>query len=68
MEHVDSGQNTMVVMITAKQNTTGSIQFPADNWSQSFAVQANNVTIIELPRTAEITQSERVTKKGCLFI
>ena len=64
MEHRDVGLNTMVVMITSKNNTNGIVQFPGGNWSQNFSVQANNVTVIELPREVEVTQNEQISHKG----
>ena len=64
MEHVDPMANTKVAMITAKSNTTGTISVPLRNWSQSFSVSANEVTLIQLPAFTETMGSESVTNTG----
>lgn len=64
MEHFDIGQNTMVVMITAKTNTSGRVEMPLSGWSQEFTVAANQVSLIRLPRDAENQGSERIAKGG----
>ena len=64
MEHRDIGNNTMVAMITSKVNTTGSIFFANTNFAQSYTVNANQVTLINLPRQAEVTGSETIQNKG----
>jgi hypothetical protein len=38
MEHRDIGLNSMVAMITAKENTTGRISIPGQGWSEPFSV------------------------------
>lgn len=64
MEHRDVGQNTMVAMITSKQNATGTISIPLQNWSQNFSVAANDVIVIQLPQNAETVGSESITQTG----
>ncbi len=64
MEHVDPLQNTKVVMVTAKTNTSGSISVPLRNWSQSFTVTANEVTLITLPTFTETMGSESISNTG----
>ena len=64
MEHRDVGSNTKVAMITSKFNTTGTISIPSENWSQTFSVNANQVTIITLPAAAENIGSESVDDLG----
>ena len=64
MEHRDVGRTTMVVMITSKQNTSGTVTLPLLNWSTSFTVAADQVEIIQLPQTAETLGSERITQTG----
>ena len=66
MEHRDVGVNNKVVMITAETNTSGEVEIPFYNWSQSFAVQANQVTIIELPAFTENEGSNVISDKGIL--
>ena len=58
MEHRDVGENDMVVMLTSRTNTTGVIAMPGFGFSQEFSVAANDVTVIELPTTAETVGSE----------
>ena len=64
MEHFDVGQNTMVAMITSKQNTNGLIEMPGQEWSQNFSVLANDVVIIRLPGSAENLGSEMIQDLG----
>ncbi len=54
----------MVVMITSKTNTTGEVRMPHRNWTKSFSVQANQVTIVHLPTSAETAGSESVSSNG----
>ena len=60
MEHRDEGENTMVVMITSRVNTSGLIRIPARGFSRDFTVAANDVTVFELPRFVETLGSEFV--------
>jgi gliding motility-associated-like protein len=64
MEHKDIGKNIKVAMITSKQNTSGVISIPNQNWSQDFTVSANDVSIIELPDYTENLGSEAVQDIG----
>lgn len=64
MEHYDIGQNTMVVMITAKTNTAGRVSMPLTGWSREFTVAANQVSLIQVPREAENQGSETIANKG----
>ena len=64
MEHFDVGNNTMVAMVTSKNNTTGTISIPNLGWSQDFSVTANGVQIVTLPRTAETIGSESKSNNG----
>jgi len=64
MEHIDFGRATMVVMITSKQNTSGTVTLPLLNWSTSFTVAANQVEIIQLPPDAETLGAETITQTG----
>ncbi len=51
-------------MITSKYNTSGTVEIPLQNWSTSFSVSANNVTIITLPSFSEVIPSEEITELG----
>ncbi len=57
-------ENEKVVMITSKTNTTGTIQVPLQNWSQSFTVQANDVTLITMPEFTQTVGSEFINDNG----
>ena len=64
MEHRDAGRTTMVVMITSKQNTSGTVTLPLLDWTTSFTVEADQVEVIELPQIAETLGSEMITQTG----
>ncbi|MBK8557855.1 MAG: gliding motility-associated C-terminal domain-containing protein [Lewinellaceae bacterium] len=64
MQHFDVNQNTKVLMITSKVNTTGVVRMPLTGWEQSFSVTANGVTNVVLPLNAETTTSELVGSNG----
>ncbi|MFT6811095.1 MAG: gliding motility-associated-like protein [Saprospiraceae bacterium] len=64
MEHRDRGANTMVVMITSRLNTQGSISMPRRNFSQEFVVEANEVTLVQLPSYAETVGSEFINENA----
>lgn len=68
MEHRDVGLTTMVVMITSRHNTTGTVEMPLIGWSQEFSVNANDVVIVELPKSAETLGSESITPTGIQII
>jgi len=60
LEHRDPG-NVKVALISAREETSGTISIPGAGFSQSFTVTANTVTQVVLPTTAETTGSEVVT-------
>ncbi|MBU6339861.1 MAG: gliding motility-associated C-terminal domain-containing protein [Bacteroidetes bacterium] len=64
MQHRDVGQNTMVVMVTSKYNTQGTIRIPLHNYQQTFPISANSVSILTLPSYVENTQSEIIQTTG----
>lgn len=64
MEHFDTGRNSMVVMITAKANTSGRVEMPLTGWSQNFTVTANQVSLVRVPRQAENLGSGKVATAG----
>ncbi len=66
MTHRNPGQNTKVVMITAKEATSGVVRLPLQNWQANFQVAANDVAVITLPITAEAVASESIEKRGVL--
>ena len=67
MEHRDVRENTMVALITAKSNTSGVVEMPGIGWSMPFTVNANDVTVVQLPRDAENIGSETISNKGILL-
>lgn len=67
LEHINVGQNTMVVMITSKYAAAGLVEMPLLGWNQTFSVAPNQVTIVTLPKSAETVGSENVSKNG-IFI
>jgi len=66
MQHFQGTENTKVVMITSKTNTSGTISVPLKNWSQSYTVQANEVTLITMPDFTQTVGSEFVNNNGIL--
>ena len=64
MEHRDIGENTKVVMITAKKSTSGTVRIPLLNWEQDFSVAANNVSVLSLPVSVENQGSEDINNLG----
>lgn len=68
MEHRDIGNNTMVAMITSKYNTNGDVSIPGRNWSRSFSVSANQVTVVNLPAFAETLGSEIIANNGVKLV
>lgn len=64
MEHFDERENTKVVMITSKLNTSGIVSVPGLNFNQTFAVAAGQVQIIELPLETETFGSHVITENS----
>ncbi len=64
MEHRDVGQNDMVLMITSRVATSGTIEIPGLGWSEQFTVGANNVTVVQMPASAETVGSEFVSNNA----
>ncbi len=64
MEHYDINQNSKVVMITSKYNTSGVVSVPQLNWSQDYSVAANDVKLVTLPAFTETLGSEQITQTG----
>ncbi|MDB4285747.1 gliding motility-associated C-terminal domain-containing protein [bacterium] len=68
MEHRDINLNTKVLMITSNLDTQGKVEMPLLAWSESFSVNAGEVAIITLPRSAETIGSERINKTGIRIV
>jgi len=60
MEHLDINNNSMVVMITSKYNTTGTVSMPGKGFTTNFSVAENDVTFVRMPANAETIGSERI--------
>lgn len=60
MQHQDIQNNSMVVLITSKTNTSGTISIPLRGFTSTFTVAANNVTQIRMPVYAETIGSEQI--------
>lgn len=64
MEHVDRGDNTMVVMISSTVATSGVVEMPNQGFSRSFSVGANDVVLVNLPAEAETLGSGVMSNNG----
>ena len=64
MEQVEFDNNTKVAMITSKEGTGGTISIPGQNWSETFTVAPNDVTVITLPDFAESKGSEAINNNA----
>lgn len=64
MEHIDSRDNRMVVMVTATRRTTGVVSIPLLNFSQNFTVEANDVVLVSMPAVAETIGSESISNNA----
>lgn len=64
MEHRDVGNNDMVVMITSRVNTSGTLTIPGRDFIAPFDVSANDVVVINLPTFAETVGSERISNNA----
>lgn len=59
-----SGNRLLSLFITGKEDTQGTVTIPGLNFSQPFAVQANKVTTITIPSSAQYLGYNTVTKLG----
>lgn len=66
MEHRNVRNNNMVLMVSSRINTSGTLRLPGTNWSRSFTVAANDVALINLPADAETLGSEQIQNNGVL--
>ncbi|MCB0840296.1 MAG: PKD domain-containing protein, partial [Bacteroidetes bacterium] len=64
MEHRNVNANTKMVMITSKENTSGTVSMPGKGWATNFEVNANEVKLIQLPGYAETIGSEKYDNTG----
>jgi hypothetical protein len=52
------------LFITGKNDTYGTVEIPGLNFSTSFTVQANKVTTVNIPASAQLLGSNIITKRG----
>ncbi len=60
MQHRDIQNNSMVVLITSRTNTSGTVSIPLRGFSAPFTVAENSVTQIRMPAYAETIGSEQI--------
>ncbi|MEM7374204.1 MAG: gliding motility-associated C-terminal domain-containing protein [Bacteroidota bacterium] len=64
MNHIDENMNNKVLMLTSRYDASGTVSIPLQNWSQDFTISANEVTLIDMPASAETFNSEIVRNTG----
>ena len=60
------GAQSLKLHILSANAATGTVSMPLSGWSVNFSVPANNVTIIDVPTSAENSGSGAVAGKGVL--
>jgi len=65
MKHIDGTVAGMSLYITSDSNTSGTVSMPDQNWSTTFTVTANSVTVvnIDVPK-AYVDCSDCIRSKG----
>ena len=66
-DHESGGWVINQVLISAKRDCSGTVSNPLSGWSQSFSVNANNITTVEIPEEQGYhngTEHERICEKG----
>ena len=66
-DHSSGGWVINQVLISAKRDCTGTVSNPLSGWSQTFSVNANNITTVEIPEEQGYhngSQHERIFEKG----
>ena len=65
MNHTEGTDAGMSLYITSDSSTTGTVEVPGQNWSTSFTVTANNLTVVTIPSTvAYVNCSDCIQDKG----
>src|SRR6056300_958149 len=65
MNHRDSQSAGMYLYITSDSNTTGKVEIPGENWSTTFSVTANQMTLVQVPTNkAYVSCSDCVQDRG----
>ena len=49
MNHRDGQSAGMYLYITSDSNTSGKVEIPGENWSTTFNVTANQMTLVQVP-------------------
>lgn len=61
------GAQSLKIHILSHNATSGTISMPLNGWSVNFSVAANNVTVIDVPTSAENTGSGNIASRGVLI-
>lgn len=65
MDHRDGTGSKMVLYITSDSTTTGTVSVPGQNWSTTFSVTANTMTLVDVPPgKAMVECTDCIAKKG----
>jgi hypothetical protein len=65
MDHTNTTQAEMDLYITSDSSTTGTVYIDGENWSKTFTVTANQVTIVRVPSTtAHVGCTDCIQDKG----
>jgi len=65
MDHRDGTGSRMVLYITSDSSTTGTVSVPGANWSKTFSVTANSMTLVDVPPTsAMVLCTDCIENKG----
>jgi len=65
MSHIEGTDAGMSLYITSDSNTTGTVSIPGQNWSTSYTVSANSLTVVNVPVSdAYINCSDCIQSKG----
>lgn len=59
-----AGTSNLSLFITGQQDTQGMVEIPGLNFSQAFTVQANRVTTVNLPSSAQSLGSNSIARLG----
>lgn len=65
MNHRDGQSAGMYLYITSDSNTSGKVEIPGENWSTTFNVTANQMTLVQVPTNkAYVSCSDCVQDRG----
>ncbi|MBI3233723.1 MAG: PKD domain-containing protein, partial [Bacteroidetes bacterium] len=65
MGHIDGTSSNMSLYITSDVNTSGTVSIPGKNWTTSYNVTANSVTVVSIPQSlAYMSCSDCILSQG----